>query len=196
MAPYKRNMGQKLNTDVNDISVDYAFVAHFQIPAAKAVAQDLVSAMAAVALTDATQTITTGLTGPAIPRSLRVKGNAAGIAGNVVVTGTNYAGNTITETFALDGSNAVEGSKAFKTITQVVLPMKTNESSDTVSIGFGNKLGLPYKLAHNTIMSAFRDNAKEGTAPTVTVSTTAMESNTVLLNSALTGTVIDIYLLV
>ncbi|MNR21829.1 hypothetical protein D3C85_1387520 [compost metagenome] len=66
----------------------------------------------------------------------------------------------------------------------------------TTSIGFGAKLGLPYKLAHNTVLHAFRGDTREGTAPTVTTSATAVESNTVTLNSALNGTAVDVYLMV
>lgn len=195
MRSYNQKMGQKLESDAG-VSVDRGFIAHFQVPPGDAVAQDLISILAATALTAEAQVITEGLSNPAVPRNLRVKGNAAGIIGDVVITGTNYANEVITETIALDGSNAVEGTKAFKTITQVELPAETNVGTDTVSIGVGNRLGLPYKLAHNTILAAYRDNTKEVTAPTVAVSTSAVESNTILLNSALNGTVIDVYLIV
>lgn len=196
MYPINHKMGQKIQSDAPGVAVDRAFIARFQVAAADAVAQDLVSVMAATPLTAATQAITAGLTSPAVPRSVRVKGNAAGITGDVVITGTNYADEEITETIALSGSNTVEGVKAFKTITKVDLPVETNVGTDTVSIGLGNKLGLPYKSAHNTVLAAYRDNAKEVTAPTVATSTTALESNTILLNSALNGTVIDAYLIV
>jgi hypothetical protein len=66
----------------------------------------------------------------------------------------------------------------------------------TVTIGFGDKLGLPFKLAHNTVLFAFLDNTKEGTAPTVAVSATDFEGNTIDLNSALAGKVVDAYLVV
>lgn len=195
MYPYNHKLGQKLQADAG-VSLDRSFIAHFQILAADAVAQDLVSVMAATALTDSTQEITAGLSSPAVPRSLRVKGNQAGVAGNVVVTGTNFADEEITETFALNGATAVEGTKAFKAITKVDLPVEVNAGTDTVSIGAGNKLGLPYMLSHNTVLFAFRDNTKEGNAPTVAASSSALESNTILLNSALNGTAIDVYLLV
>ena len=69
---------------------------------------------------------------------------------------------------------------------------------DKVSVGWNNKLGLPYKLAHNTVTPGmtFLNNTKESTEPTVTVSATALESNGVTLNSALDGTQIDLYLIV
>lgn len=196
MYPYNFKMGQKIQTDVDGVAMDRGYISHFQVKASDAVGQDLISVLAATALTAEAQSIKEGIKNPAVPRSLRVKGNAAGITGDVVIHGTNYADEVITETVALDGSNTVEGTKAFKTITQIDLPVETNVDTDTVSIGVGNKLGLPYKLTHNTVLTAYRDNVKEGTAPTVTVSPTAIEDNTILLNSALTGTVIDAYLIV
>jgi hypothetical protein len=53
---------------------------------------------------------------------------------------------------------------------------------------------LPYKLAHNTVDVAYVNNVKESTAPTVVVSSDAIESNTVDLNTSLSGKVVDIYL--
>jgi hypothetical protein len=125
-----------------------------------------------------------------------VKGNASGITGDVVITGTNYADEEITETIALSGATAVIGNKAFKTVSQIDLPVQTNESGDTVSIGYGEKIGLPYLLSHNTVLAAYLDNAKEATAPTVTVSASDIESNTIDLNSALASKVVDVYLIV
>lgn len=67
---------------------------------------------------------------------------------------------------------------------------------DKVSVGFNDILGLPYKLAHNTVITAALNNVREATAPTVTVSAAALEVNTVRLNSALAGQAVDIYLIV
>mgnify|MGYP001298806143 CR=1 FL=1 len=194
--PYNPGMGQEMQTDVEGVNVDRAFLAHFQVSAANAVATSNTGVHAAVTLTAAAQDVATAITNPAVPRNLIVKGNAAGITGNVVITGTNYADAAISETIALSGASAVEGNKAFKTVTNINLPAKTNESGDTVSVGWGDKLGLPYKLAHNTVLVAFLGNTKEGTAPTVAVSSSAVESNTVDLNSALNGSLVDVYLLV
>lgn len=195
MYPYKL-MGQKIQSHVDGVSLGRAFLAHFAVVADDAVAQDLVSVLAATAQTDAAQDITENIANPAVPRNLRVKGNAADNAGDVVITGTNYADEEISETFALNGTDAVEGNKAFKTITQITLPAETHAGTDTVSVGVGNKLGLPYKRPHNTVLKAYRNNVLEGTAPTVAFSSTAIESNTVLLNSALNGTDVDVYLMV
>jgi hypothetical protein len=196
MYPYNFKMGQKIQSHVDGVACDRGFVAHFQVADSAAVAASNTGVHAAITLTDEAQEITTGITNPAVPRNIIVKGNASGAAGNVVITGTNYAGQEITETIALNGSSAVEGSKAFKTVTQIDLPVEVHAGTDTVSIGWGDKLGLPYKLARNTVLAAYLDNVKEGTPQTVTVSTSALESNTVDLSSALNAKVVDIYLIV
>lgn len=196
MTPYKHYFGQTITTDVEEVSCDRAFLAHFQVAAADAVAASDTAVHAAITLpTSGTTIVTTAITNPAVPRALRIKGNAAGITGNVVIAGTNYAGEAITETIAANGDSAVEGSKAFKTVTSITVPTRT-QASDSISIGFNEKLGLPYKLTLNTVLNAYLDNAKEGTAPTVTVSATAIESNTIDLNSALDGKVVDVYVIV
>lgn len=196
MASYKHNFGQTITTDAENVSCDHAFVSHYQVAAADAVAASDTAVHAAITLpTSGTTSVTTSITNPAVPRALRIKGNAAGITGNVVITGTNFNDEEITETIAANGTTAVDGNKAFKTITQIVVPART-QASDTISVGFNDKLGLPYKLAHNTVLFAFIDNAKEGTDPTVAVSATALESNTIDLNSALSGKIVDVYLIV
>jgi hypothetical protein len=193
MYPYNQKMGQKLQTDVSGIIADRGFIAHITVlePATQSVS----AILPATALTSTTQTITSGINNPDVPRSLKIKGNAVGITGNVVITGTNIADEEITETIALNGDAEVLGNKAFKTITSIQLPPETNVGTDTVSVGTANKLGLPYKLKRNTVIAAYRDNIKETTAPTVATSTTVIEDNTVLLSSALNGTNIDIYLI-
>lgn len=193
MYPYNHKMGQKLQTDVSDIIADRGFVAHITFLAPTA--QSILAILPATALTSTSQTITSGINNPDVPRSLKVKGNAVGITGNVVITGTNIAGEIITETIALNGDTEVLGNKAFKTITSIQLPPETNVGTDTVSVGTANKLGLPYKLERNTVIAAYRDNVKEATAPTVATNISAIEDNTVLLSSALNGTNVDIYLI-
>jgi len=195
MYPYNHKMGQKIQTDVPGLSCDRAFLAHFQVSAANAVVATDTAVHAAITLTEATQDITTDITNPAVSRALSIKGNQAGVAGNVVIQGTNYVDQVITETIAANGANAVEGTKAFKTVTKITVPVLVGEG-DTISIGINDKLGLPFKLAHNTVLATFYDNTLEGTAPTVAVSETALESNTIDLNSALNGKQVDVYLII
>lgn len=196
MYPYNHKLGQTIQSDVDGIVFDKSFLAHFQVSATKAVATSNTGVHAAITLGASAADITTAITSPAAPRNILIKGNAGSIAGNVVITGKNYADETITETIALNEANAVEGNKAFKTVTKINVPAKTNVSGDTVSVGWGDKLGLPWKLSHNTVLKSYLNNALEGTAATVTTSSSAVESNTVKLNSALDGHIVDVYLMV
>lgn len=132
---------------------------------------------------------------PDCPRNLTVTGNDANVSGDVIIEGTNAVGGPITETIALNGSATVVGNKAFATVTLITLPAYDTANTERVRVGVGSKLGLPMALDRNTVLAAFRNGARETTAPTVAVSESAVESNTVTLNSALNGTdvVIDYY---
>jgi len=70
--------------------------------------------------------VTTGITNPDVPRTVTVKGNVPGITGNVVIIGTNILGAAITDTIPLNGASEVEGVKAFKTVTKLVLPARSH----------------------------------------------------------------------
>lgn len=303
--PYNHKLEQGIQTDVTGVTADRAFVAHVNWADPAAATSD---AIKTITLGAAAQTITTGITNPDYPRALAVAGNAAGIAGNVVIAGTNYAGEAITDTIALDGTTSKPGTKAFKTVTSITVPAQTHTpvrqvetativgtitkegtatvtvtsalyeepvvmhvpvavdddasavaekirayiepiledeftvsgegasvvltavapaandatlniavtngtcegltpdetsdnttagvAADIVTIGTTDILGLPYKLAHNTVLEAYLNNAKETVAPTVAVSATALESNTVDLATALNGNAVDVYLIV
>lgn len=138
----------------------------------------------------ATTVVASGFTQPDVPRNVTIKGNAAGIAGNVVIAGTNQAGEAITETIPLSGTAVVVGNKAFKTVTSVTLPAYTNGGTDRVRLGTGAKLGLPVSLSRDSLIHGYIGGVREATRPTVTFSATARESNTVTLNSALNGTAV------
>ncbi|GIP17770.1 hypothetical protein J40TS1_34120 [Paenibacillus montaniterrae] len=196
MSKYSPHFENYVRTDVRGKTVERMYPVRISITGEKATAQNLNGVLAATALKKEAQVISEGITSPAAPRSLRVTGNAPEIKGDVIIHGTNYNDDAISETITLNGNTAVESAKAFKKVMKIELPAEVNENTDTVSIGWGNKLGLPYKLRHNTVLKAYRNDVLEGTAPTVTTNTTALEHNTITLSSALNGTNIDVYLLV
>lgn len=189
----------RLKTDAKGVVVDRAFNAHISIPAADAALGTAAAAHAAVTDTGAQQVITTAITSPAYPRNVTATagGTATDIkAIQVVIEGTNFADEVITEilpAFTVDTAGTVVGNKAFKTITKITVPAHDGTGA-TTSVGFGAKLGIPYKLERNTIHLAYRNNTKEGTLPTVVTDAAALESNTMTLNSALNGTQVDVYL--
>jgi hypothetical protein len=199
--PYNPGLGQVMQSDVEGLELDRGFIAHFQVPAASADAPNTTGIHAAITDNGTQQTITTAITNPDVPRN--VTATAGGTAGDikpiqVVIHGTNYAGEVISETlpaFTENTGGSVTGSKAFKTITSIVVPAHDGNGA-TTAIGWGDKYGLPYKRAHIPCIAAYLNNVLEGTAATITASATALESNTIDLNSASNGNVIDAYLVV
>jgi len=103
-------------------------------------APDVDGILAPTLLTSAVQTITTGITNPDFPRTLEIDSDEGGATGDVVITGTNIRGDVVTDTIALNGTTAVEGVVAFKTITSIQLPVKAG--TESVWVGWGDKLGL------------------------------------------------------
>lgn len=145
------------------------------------------------------QTITTGITDPDAVRNITATagGTATDIGAiQVTINGTDFHGDTISETlpaFTVDTAGSVAGTKAFKTVTSIVIPAHDGTGA-TTEIGVGGHdstdalLGLPLKLDRDTLVAAHLDGVRESTRPTVAVSSSAVESNTVKLSSALDGT--------
>lgn len=147
------------------------------------------------------QTITTDITDPDVARVLTATagGTAADIAAiQVTVTGTNAAGEEISETlpaFTENSAGTVTGSKAFATITEIVIPAHDGTGA-TTAIGTGAALGLGVTLSTDSVVAAHLDGVRESTRPTVAVSVSAVESTTVTLDTALDGSAVavDYYL--
>ena len=172
LAPYNPYMGQSVAVK----ELLRAQVAHFKRTALENCAADADGILDGTALTDAVQNIKVFLHQPSCAKNLTVVGGAANMVGNVVITGTNINGEVITETFTLNGTSAQTGSKAFKTVTNIALPVLTT-AGDTVDVGWGVKLGLPVCLAQDTVIKAYRDTSTADSG-TVAVNATAVESNT------------------
>jgi hypothetical protein len=134
-------------------------------------------------------------------RNVTVSQTAVGAgdtSGTITVVGADLAGNAISETITPAAGSTVAGTKAFAKITAITgAGWVINEGNDTITVGFGALLGLPDKLSDPAqVLAASLNNVKEATAPTVTVSPTALASNTVDLNSVLNGTAVKAYYLV
>lgn len=190
--PYNPYFGQRIQGETGTEPVDMAFLAHYQ-EAPAAVSTSAVHA--AITLTASPQTITTNITNPDVPRILSITGNQAGEAGNVVITGKDAAGATISDTIALNGTTTVEGAKAFKTVTSIQVPALTN-SDDTVAIGWTKKLGLPHKIynASCLLVKLFNGSTDSGT---LTVNSSNLCQNYFALNGTPDGTkVVDLFYIV
>jgi hypothetical protein len=146
------------------------------------------------------QTITAAITDPDIPRV--VSATAGGTANDikaiqVTINGTNAFGETITEdlpVFTVNTAGTKIGSKAFATVTSIVIPAHDGTSA-TTAVGVGDIIGIGLELSRDTIVNAFFGGALEGTRPTVAFHATNLEANTVDLNTALDGSavILDYY---
>lgn len=180
-----------LSTDVYGITAGESRCAHIQLSATQGVAADTDGLLDGTELGAEASTVTTFLN--AMPYSRNVTMVCSDTqTGDAVVTGTNIADQVISETFTLTSATPVVGALAFKTITSIALPAKVG--SETIDIGWGDKIGLPFMSATKPCGVAFLDKAFETTAPTFTADADELEKNTIDLNSNLNGKVVDIYL--
>lgn len=62
----------------------------------------------------------------------------------VVVYGKDYMGQPMAEAFTLNGATPVLGLKAFKWIDRITAAVT---AATTINVGFGSKLGLPYRMS-------------------------------------------------
>ena len=200
--PFNPTLGQVMQTDVDNVTCDAAYAAHLHWSAAQAIVADVDGVLAAFATAaDATTVKATGFT--ALGCAKNITATAGGVAADVkavqvIVEGFDIAGTAITETlpaFTVDTLGTVAGSKAFASVTKVTVPAMDG-AGVTVSIGFGEKLGLPYKLSANTLLMSFENGTKEAVASTVTVDAVNISGNTIDINTALQGRAVDAYFIV
>lgn len=79
-----------------------------------------------------------------VARGVNVDSTDAGdTSQTVTVTGTDYWNQAQTETIALNGTTAVAGKKAFKTITQVAVSAAL---TGNLTVGSTDVFGLPYRV--------------------------------------------------
>ena len=191
-----RYAGQ-LGTDVYGFVVKELKVGVISLTAAQGAVLDadgILDGQASAA--DATTTVTEFLAQPPYPRNITILpgGTTADVkAGNIPVYGTNIRDEAISEAFAFlaNATDPTVGVKAFKTVTSVVIPAQDGAGA-TFDVGWGDKLGLPYMASGNTVLHVLFDGVKETTAPTVVFDADEIEKNTIDLNSALDGSLIDI----
>jgi hypothetical protein len=142
---------------------------------------------------------TASITNPDVPRNITATsgGTAANITAQAVtINGTDIEDNPLSETlpaFTAGSATTVVGSKAFKTVTEIICP--TIGASTTLAVGTGAKLGLPRRIGRDTVLNAYLNNVRESTRPTVAFDATNIFNNTATLNSALNGNgvVVDFY---
>ncbi|WP_352416378.1 hypothetical protein [Oscillibacter ruminantium] len=205
MYPFNPFKGQTIQTNAPGVVADIGYIANLTWAAAETVAADtdgifkgiVASASAVVtAKPDSDKFVAQ----PPCARNLTVTVAATTAAhvkaAEIVVTGKNIAGETITENFTPtdDAPATLTGTKAFASVDSVSIP-KQDGASVTVDVGFGELIGLPYKLAKKRVLLTLNDGVVD-TAPTLAISASALESNTVDFNGSLDGSVMDMSIIV
>lgn len=151
-----------------------------------------VSATALKALTASSSSVVTNMTPTSQPDFARLVsvtpgGTTADVkAGSYVLTGTDIRGNVITDTLTFADNDTVKqvSIKAFKTVTNLLVPLQDGNGA-TFSIGVEDGMGLDRCMSECAVIDAFMDNVRETTAATVTCHATDISKNTVDPNTAL-----------
>lgn len=84
------------------------------------------------------------------------------VAMTIRVTGTDEYGATLIEDLSIAAtgtSQAAAGLKAFKTVTSVAITSAGNATTNTLNLGFGDVLGLPYRVDAGGVLVKLNDNA-------------------------------------
>lgn len=195
--------GQMQQTDTPGFLIDRCHPAHYRIASGlAAVANHYV---VSVDMQNGAYTLANTAPGDGAAHSVvatRTAVDTADTGGTLKIDGTDLAGNVITETINVGADGiAVATTRAFATVTAitgagwVIDGVEGNE--DKLIVGFGNLLGLPDLLPHNTVMMAALNDVREAVAPAVTCSATVLALNTVTLATPLVdGQPVDVYYVV
>lgn len=204
MYPFNPNkVGQFQQTDAPGMLIVRCHPAHYHILAPLAGVDD--HYIAAAEMRVGAYALATASPGDGTARSVvatRTAVDTADTGGTLTITGTDLAGNVITEAIAVGADGvAVATTRAFATVTSIVgagwVIDGAEGTKDTIDVGFGDLIGLPDLLPHNTVMMAALNNVREAVAPAVTFSPTVLALNTVTLASPLVdGQPVDIYYVV
>lgn len=130
---------------------------NFGTPAAAAAAGIL--AAESIAAAGSTTTFVSDESDAAFGRNLTVVASGAAVS-NVTVSGKDYLGQPMTESFTLNGAVAVVGVKAFYWIDTVTFGAT---AATTINVGFGTKFGLPYRMQAVIVETVDGDDAAAGT---------------------------------
>lgn len=196
LPAYNPEMGQTIGLEL----VDRGFIAHLSWSAAQNCAADADGVIKGIECSDEATVVETGFAG--LPCARNISATVAAttaaeiLAVKVKVTGLNMRGEEIVEelgAFTAGTPGTVTGTKAFASITKVEIPAMGGNTV-TVDIGYGVKLGVPFKLPHDTTIKAYNSGSTAETGGTWAVSATAYEDNT--YQASATAKSLDLYIIV
>jgi hypothetical protein len=99
------------------------------------------------------------------------------VATTILVTGKDVYGMTMSELLTITAtgtSKSVSGNKAFKSITSIAITSAGNSTTNTIEVGHGDILGLPYVMASdNTILKELKGGVAATAGTTVLAATTS-----------------------
>lgn len=130
---------------------------------------------------------------PDVPRNIIATFNAS-TSGSIKITGTDISGAAITENLTISSATTGASTKAFKTVTLVNADLTTGQTNKTLKMGTGDLLGLNAKFATNPVLFCALNNAREATAPAVTVSSTVLAQNTIDTSTTPGGKVLKVWM--
>ena len=203
MYPYNFKRGQTIQTDASGIVADRGFIANLAWTALEAAAADAAGSVltAAASGTVAVTVLAAAmLAQPPCARNAAVTVAATTAAhvkaAAIRVNGLDMGGEAIYEDFTPteDTPATLTGTKAFASFTSIVIPAQDG-ASVTVSLGWGQLIGLPYKLAKKRVLVTLNDGVVD-TAPALTISSSVLALNTVDFNGSLDGSVMDMSIIV
>jgi hypothetical protein len=93
----------------------------------------------------------------------------------ITITGTDYYGEALVETISANGTTAVEGLKAFATVTQVTA---SAAFTGNVTVGTADFLGLPFAISSKNKVITFIDGAVDDGVTTVAAVTSTATATT------------------
>lgn len=125
-----------------DVIHGAGYMVDFLTPIA-AVAAGVLSAQSIAAAVD-TSTFLSDTADAPFGRNITVVASGAATS-NVTIYGKDYLGQGISESFTLTGAAPVLGLKAFKWIDRITAGIT---AGTTINVGFGTKLGLPYRMSN------------------------------------------------
>lgn len=125
-----------------DVIHGAAYEVDFLTPIA-AVAAGILSATSIATAVDTTTFVADTADAP-FGRNVTVVASGAATS-TVTVYGKDYLGQGMAETLTLNGTTPVLGNKAFKWVDRVVAGIT---AATTINLGFGSKLGLPYRMSN------------------------------------------------
>jgi len=196
LASYNPFIGQHMLTHVDGVTADRGYVAHYVIPAAKAIAAAADYVLAATELMAESQEITEGITKPPTPRVLSVTGNKSTAVGDVIIEGTDMAGAELVETITSTGDATVVGTKAFATVTKITLPLISSPDGETISVGLSHAFGLPYKLPFDTVLKIYNNGTETTVAAGSSFDASDLSKNYIAPTETLSSHQVDVYLIV